>query len=104
MGPSPRTTFQNSSQSGSDQSHSPLSSFHASLSSGTLIPRSQSLGTYVEKNSCRRLSLVRVLIPQYRSMSFFFEGGPKKCMVGCHHRLTAFWNSSRCCSVPLTSS
>src|SRR5436190_4818709 len=79
IGPLPPTTFQNSSQSGSDQSHSPFSSFQASVGSGTLIPRSQSFGTYVEKNSWRRLSFDRVLIPHSSSMSRFFDGGPKKC-------------------------
>src|SRR5207249_4572796 len=45
MGPLPLTTCQNSSQSGSDQSHSPASSLKASFSSGTEMPRSHSLGT-----------------------------------------------------------
>jgi hypothetical protein len=69
-----------------------------------VIPTSQSFGTYVEKNSCRRLSFDRVLIPHSRSMSRFFDGGPKKCMVGSHHRFTASWKSLRCASVPDTIS
>src|SRR5205823_14059858 len=77
MGPLPLTTRQNSSQSGWDQIHSPSCSSKASSGSGTEMPTSHSLGTYVEKNSCLRSSLDLVLMPQYKRTSLAgFEGGP----------------------------
>src|SRR5439155_15507780 len=78
IGPLPLTTCQNSSQfTQSSAPHSHPSPLRRRSGSGTLIPTSQSFGTYVSKNSLRSSSFDFVLIPQWSKTSFSgFDGGP----------------------------